>query len=390
MSDIDWEESRKIKIIFLIGGLGLGGSERQLFLVLKNLDKSQFDCHVVVFNSYQDYFAKYLSEMGVAVWNVPNTCKGISTRIYFLYQLFRKIRPHIVHSWIFHDNPYAGLVGFIARVPVRLGSQRNEFTSKNVQGLPSIYKFLSLYSISKIIVNSNVAFQEMKKTGYPVSRLIYVSNIVDHSPSKANDDSLHALAGIPRNIPIIGNVGNLRQQKNHLMFVEMMASVCEDFQDVRGVIIGQVVNDEPEILAKIENRINDFSLDDRLVFLGYRKDVPVLMNDISILCLTSDYEGTPNVILEAMAASKPVVATRVGGVPDLVRDGVNGYLVESGDVTGFSNAVLRLLRNPDLANKMGKAGGEIAEREFGCEQAARRLTGLYIDALTQKGINVTG
>jgi glycosyltransferase involved in cell wall biosynthesis len=100
-----------------------------------------------------------------------------------------------------------------------------------------------------------------------------------------------------------------------------------------------------------------------------------------VLCLTSNNEGMPNVILEAMAASTPVVATRVDGVNEVVRDGENGLLVAPGDVQGFSRAVTRLLENPELAGQLGRAGRITVEQEFGCEAVARKLAEIYAAAL---------
>ncbi|MEW6716804.1 MAG: hypothetical protein AB1345_04780 [Chloroflexota bacterium] len=126
----------RIKIIYLIGQLGLGGSERQLYLLLKHLDKTLFDPHVVVFNpSPYVVLNQSMEAAGVQVYQLPDNCTSILQRSHYLYCLFRQLSPHIVHSWTVHDNSYAGLVGFLASVPVRMGSVRSLLSAEGFQDL---------------------------------------------------------------------------------------------------------------------------------------------------------------------------------------------------------------------------------------------------------------
>jgi glycosyltransferase involved in cell wall biosynthesis len=131
----------------------------------------------------------------------------------------------------------------------------------------------------------------------------------------------------------------------------------------------------------LDNRIKTLGLTGKVMLAGFRDDVPALMYHLYVFCLLSDYEGTPNVILEAMAAARPVVATRVGGIPDLVQDNVTGFLVKPGDVDGFANAVKRLLDDPALADRMGLAGQEIVKRDYSCETIAHQLEQIYMQSL---------
>jgi glycosyltransferase involved in cell wall biosynthesis len=102
---------------------------------------------------------------------------------------------------------------------------------------------------------------------------------------------------------------------------------------------------------------------------------------MQVVCLTSHTEGTPNVVLEAMAAGRPVVATRVGGVPELIADGINGLLVEPGDVEGLARAITRLLNDPDLAQRLASAGQQMVKQKYGCKHIVSQLEQLYCDAV---------
>jgi glycosyltransferase involved in cell wall biosynthesis len=369
----------------------MGGSERQLYLLIKHIDRTLFECHVVVFNPTHEFFKDPLDELGVRLWPVPHRCKGALNRMPFVYNVLRRVAPHIVHSWTFHDNPYAGVLGWFAGVPVRLGSLRNAYCSKDFQGLSPIARWLALHSVSRIVVNSESARVDMVRGGYPERRLALVPNCLDACFLERTTTSecldLSSL-GIEDSHRVVGIVGNLRSEKNHRMYLEVMASILSRFSDVRGLIVGQPAPCEPDLADRIKSAVRQLNLDKRVAIAGFRDDVPELMRRLTALCLTSDHEGTPNVVLEAMAASRPVVATRVGGVPELVQDGINGFLVEPGDVERFAQAVERLLSTPKRATQMGLAGRSMVEQEFGCAKTAQLFTDLYTSALGQKGIIV--
>jgi glycosyltransferase involved in cell wall biosynthesis len=382
------DKGQRIKILYLIGGLELGGSERQLFLFLKNLDKAHFECYVLVLNPEQDNLRQSIENLGVQVWDVPSNYKGIAKRMWFIYRTILRIRPDVVHSWAFYINPYAGLAGWLACVPVRLGSLRSAFYASGVN-MPWLYRFLALYCVSKIIVNSRAAVREMVAYNKRLEQhLIYVPNYLDLeaiSDNKISEADLSDM-GVGSGQRIVGIVGNLRPEKNHRMFVDAMAPLAEAYPDVQFIIVGQKMSDEPGVAEEIKSRIKELDLGDKFIMMGFRSDVKVILRKMSVVCLTSDYEGTPNVVLEAMLAARPVVATRVGDVPDLVRDGVSGFLVDPGDVPGFTRAVKKLLGAPELGKRMGKSGYQIVLDNFSNQSPKENLTRLYCDSLILKGI----
>ena len=375
--------SNEIRLVLLIEGLGLGGSERQLYLLLKYLDKTQFECHVIVLNAEFDYFIEPLMDLGVSIWRVPARHKGKLSRIRWITRLLRELKPDILHSWSFHDNTYAGLLGRLAGVPARLGSQRNSYFSSKVQHLGAVYRFLSLYSISHLVVNSKSALREMDEAGYPAGRMTYFPNSVELvSVDRAEEEALdQAHPEIGRGQPLIGTVGNLRKQKNHQMFVEVIDAVMPRFEGLRGVIAGQAVTGQHDVAQGVRAAIESKGLSEKLLLLGSCSQVRALMQRFSVFCLTSDYEGMPNVVLEAMAMGRPVVATRVGDVPELVEQGRSGFLVEPGDVQGFAHSVAHLLSDPALAARFGAAGRERVAEAFGGDCGAQRFAALYLDML---------
>jgi glycosyltransferase involved in cell wall biosynthesis len=377
---------RRVKVFYLIGELGFGGSERQLYLLLKNMDMEHYECHVIVFNPSRHFtFHECLVKLGVRLWEISSHCRSISSRIRFLFRIFRKLKPDVVHSWTFHDNPYAGLIGWLARVPVRLGSMRGSIFSADMKTLPFICRLLCVYSVNGIVVNSRETLEELKSSPCPSPPIYVVPNCVNtdlyYDVTNHNAINLSSL-GIESGHRIVGIVGNLRRVKNHLMFVESMALVLEKYPDVRGLIVGQPV--EPDIPDLIFSKIRKLGLEGSVILAGFRNDVPALIKRFSVLCLTSNSEGLPNAILEAMAAARPVIATRVGGVGSVVKHGVNGLLVEPGDAGGLASAVTRLLSDQVLAERLGNAGRKMVQQEFGCQRMAHKFSHLYLNQLAHK------
>jgi glycosyltransferase involved in cell wall biosynthesis len=293
----------------------------------------------------------------------------------WLYQLFRKIRPYVIHSWSIHDNPYAGLIGWLARVPRRLGSVRGSLTSEDFLHFHPLIRWLILHSVQGHLVNSDAIAEQMREAGIPTRRIHVLPNCVETDASQPAAQ----LADIPPDARVVGMVGNLRREKNYPMFVRGMAQVVGEFDRVYGAMVGQpVMASDPDVPNQIRAEVAAQNAAGRVKLIGFRSDVPAVLSRLEIFCLTSDSEGTPNAVLEAMAAGLPVIATRVGGIPRIVDDGVSGFLVERGDVNGFAEALRMLLRDPQRAILMGAAGRTRVESDFGTNTIVRKFEEYYL------------
>jgi len=370
---------KTIRIVYLIGQLGLGGSERQLYLLLKYMDKDLFEPHVVVFNPSPNYtLDEDLRKAGVSVHPVPDECQGILVRIIWLFRLLRRLEPQVVHSWSIHDNPYAGLVGAVARVPLRLGSVRDALATPNFQQFSPFIRWLILHTVQRILVNSDEILHELNATGIPFQRITMLPNTVDIQRFRESGDLLE----IPAHARIVGMIANLRHKKNHRMFIRGMAKILPDFPNLYGVMVGQPVPvSDPEIPNQVQTELLRLGVQNRILLSGFHANVTALLSRFEIFCLTSDFEGTPNVVLEAMAAGLPVIATRVGGIPNLVQHGLTGLLVARGDVDGLANALCTLLSNPDLTRQMGEAGRQQVKLEFSPKNIVPKFEFYYLSQL---------
>ena len=193
----------------------------------------------------------------------------------------------------------------------------------------------------------------------------------------AREAALSAL-GLPREGRYVAIVARLVPIKDIPTFLRALALVTESLPDVRGLVVG----DGPEREA-VEGVAHDLGLEERCRFLGWRADLPNVYAASDVVALTSLNEGSPVSVIEAMASGRAVVATAVGGVPDVVSE-ATGILVPVGDRRGFADAIVSLLRDPDRRAELGRKGREVAVRRFASDRLVADIDRLYIDLLGRR------
>jgi glycosyltransferase involved in cell wall biosynthesis len=202
--------------------------------------------------------------------------------------------------------------------------------------------------------------------------VIFLPNGIPAPPPPTGADVRTEL-GIPPDAPVIGTVSVMRPQKALDVLLRATRTLLDEFPSLKVLIAGE--GDEREALVELTQELG---IGDNVLFLGVRTDVPDVLAALDIAVSTSDFEGSPLSVMEYMEAARPVVATRVGGVPDLIDDGVHGLLVQPQDPAAFAAAVARLLHDPDRAAEMGRRGQERRRAEFDIDVMVKRLEELYV------------
>ena len=196
--------------------------------------------------------------------------------------------------------------------------------------------------------------------------------VATRTPAEIRDE-----LGIPASAPVVGMVAVLRPQKAYDVLVRAAAILKREVPGVRVLIVGGEERPRSELRRNLESLAAELGLGETLLFTGGRKDAFDVIGAFDVATLSSDFEGSPISILEYMEAGKPIVATRVGGVPDLLVDGETGILVDPQDPGALARGLAILLRNPDGARSMGLAGRERRRAEFSIEATTRRVEELY-------------
>ncbi len=196
---------------------------------------------------------------------------------------------------------------------------------------------------------------------------------------------LYQTLGLSPDRPTIGIFGRLVPWKGHHIFVQALAEIARAMPHVQGIVVGGLEITAPTYLDELQGLAQGLGIADRLFFLGHRDDVLDLYALVDVLVHASVRdEPFGRVIIEGMAAARPVVATRGGGTPEIVREGVTGFLVPQGDPRAMAQAVLRLLQDPELARRMGEAARADVVRRFDARETARQVMAVY-DQVLRKG-----
>ncbi len=346
----------------VIGQLSTGGAEGQLRALCAGLDPGVAAAVVYCLSAETDPYKPLLERAGVAVRVLTG---GRLERVRALRAALVADRIDVVHAWLFIANAFAWAATRLGGPPL-ITSARN---CKRSGRLLDALNRRAFAASAAIIVNSRQVRDYIAEVyGAPAPRTTVVYNAIDLDRFQP--------AAEPRTprAPLVVMVGRLVAQKNPLLFVAAAAALRERSPTVRFRLIG----DGPQ-RATIEAAVRAAGLGDAVELAGERRDVPELLQDADLFWLTSDWEGLPNAVLEAMAAGLPVVATDVGGTGELIDEGLEGYVVRAGDRDAIVARSLEILADPARLAAMRVAARARAER-YGREQMVQATMAVYARA----------
>jgi L-malate glycosyltransferase len=357
----------------MINTFETGGSERQFTLLAQNASASRFEVHLGCVNP-RGPLAEQLGE--VARFPLGGSLFGwqsLRTR-FNLRQHLRKNRVEVAHAFDFYSNLTLIPAARLAHVPVVIGSHRqlgDLMTPAQFRAQAAAFRWCDA-----VVCNSQAGADRLAAAGLAAEKLVVIGNAL---PAAAFETVSPALPVNPGELRV-GMVARMNADyKNHAGFVRIAGEIHKQRPEAEFLLVG----DGP-LRAEIERQAAALGVGERIIFLGDRRDIPAVHAAIDVAVLTSDSEGLSNVILEAMAASVPVVAYDVGGNAELVNDH-RGTLVERGDESEFARAVCRLLSDAGLRRQLGANARQFAEANFSLDHVRQQYEDLYTKLLSQKG-----
>jgi glycosyltransferase involved in cell wall biosynthesis len=367
------------------GSFEHAGTQRFLLELLRRMDRERFT--PIVFSTLaQGELLPEVEALGVPVHEFgtgrrmlsPRTVGDLSRAAAFL----RRERVDVLSCMLGLTTLVGPFVGRAAGVPVVVNNQRNLSYWLRGGAREWVYGFVSRRVVDAVIVNSAAAARELSgRFRVPESKVrnIGVGTDLERIWRATPAEELKRELGLGES-KVVGVVAKLSPVKGHGHFLEAAAFILKAAGDVRFLIVG-----DGSERTRLEREAGELGLSGKVHFIGVRDDVPAVLKLMDVLVLSSLSEGSPNVVLEAMAAGVPVVAMRVGGVPEVVEDGVSGFLVDPGDAPGLSNAVLRLLNDADRAREMGEKGRAIAVENYDINRVVARVEDVFSSLLERAG-----
>ena len=381
----------RIKLLKFITALGMAGTEKQFMNLGRALDGSRFELHLACLHRW-GHFLEEVEALGIPLveYRITSLCRPDVLKEQLRFAAYIKRNGiQIVHTYGFYPNVFAIPAAWLAGVPAIVASIRD--TGGYQTSIQRRVEKFVCWQADRIAVNAEAVRQWLIAQRYNPEKITVIPNGIDLSrfPLQRGVSKLREELGLPQGTPLIAVLSRLHPFKGIEYFLEAAAIVATRFPEARFLIVGAgvIVKDgavewDARYGEGLESYAMRLGLGGRVIFTGFRLDVPEWLSEITVSVLPSvSSEGLSNTVLESMAAGVPVVATTVGGNPELVQDGVTGLVVPPQDSGALARAVCRLLENKELALKFGQAARQRAAERFSVETMVRETEHLYLSLL---------
>jgi glycosyltransferase involved in cell wall biosynthesis len=366
-----------LRILEIIPSLDQAGAEKQLVMLAVGLPRPEFDVHVCALTRLGP-LVQPLREQQIPVESVEKRWKVDPAAYYRLQRIIRRLKPDLVHTWIFAANAYGRQAARSAGVRHVLAGERCVDRWKSWREL-AVDRYLAKRT-DWIVTNSAGVTDFYVEHGLPREKFRVIPNGISIpdpdqetlEPVLSQRAALLDELELPAHARLIGAVGRLWPQKRYkdlIWAVDLLKVIRED---TYLLIVGE--GPERERLERFRDLVQ---ITDRVRLLGHRSDVPRLVRQLDCFWLGSGYEGQSNSLMEAMAAGVPVVVSNIAGNQELVEQGVSGFLVPVGDRAGFARWTQSLLEDPQLSRRIGSAARQRMRNEFSVERMVDRHADLY-------------
>jgi L-malate glycosyltransferase len=357
-----------VKIVQLDSHVSWRGGEQQVLYLSRYLHERGYDC-VIACPPHSALYQR-AQEAGLPTRTLPMRYEGDVVAVWQLRNYLRREQVDILHM----HAPHAHTVGLLASLRL---SHVHQVVSRRVDFQPlrnvlSRWKYLR--PAAHYVAVSEAVKRILVDSGIATCRVQTIHSGID---LQRFDDMVSAPALFPAGTRVVGTVGHLAGHKGHRYLLEAMPYLLQLEPRVGLVIVG-----DGKLRGALEAQAASLGIAERVCFTGFRRDVLALMQQFEVFVFSSYLEGLGTAMLDAMALRKPVVATRAGGIPEVVQDGVTGLLVPPREPQALAQAVHRLLHQPELGQRFGNAGCKRVEQYFTAQQMAAQTLQLYRRLLT--------
>lgn len=372
-------KKRRIRILQIVDGFRMGGAENKLHELIERLDRDRYEIILANVGPSGPLEEKFRN-LNIEILETPRRWAFDPVPMFKLRKFMRNREIDVVQTTLFWADFIGVLAAKLAGVPLILSWEtvshegdpyHNKFQRRKG------YELVSRLMDVIVAVSHEVKRSLIKRRGVPEKKIRVIHYGVDlqkYHPNGADQKiSRRAALGVEPEDFLIGIVARLEPWKGHSIFIEAFAELAQRFPQARVILVG-----DGSLRQSLEQQVNELGLTDRIQFLGVRHDIAELLNCIDLFVLPSrPGEGLPNVLLEAMACKVPVIATEVGGVPELVKSAHNGYVVESGNVAELREAMEKVLSDEQHLRALSENALKTVQGEFSLESELQSFQEVY-------------
>jgi glycosyltransferase involved in cell wall biosynthesis len=373
----------KINILFVILQMVMGGTERLVYNLAFNIDRNLFNPSVAWF--FGNQILGEFRDLNIPFYHVPKINRVDFSAMQKLGEIIKENDIHIVNAHHFMSMVYSF---YGCKVKNHTNLIYTEHSEWEIEKIPLKWRIIGRYLLNHadglIGVSPAVTTHIKNKFKIDGSKALTIRNGVNIKTFKSENkkQTLRKELGLEENEKIIGVVANFRKIKNHIFLLKAFYEVVKDCKNVRLLLIGKGFESDPENSEQeIQDFINEKGLSNKVLLLGYRSDVPDLLNMMDIFCLVSLNEGLPISLIEAMAAGLPVVGTDVEGIQEVIVPEKNGFLVKIDDVKGLKDVLHNLIQDESLRNKFGQESKSLARDIYSLERCIKDYQDLFLKVM---------
>lgn len=371
----------KIRILHIIETIASGGVEQTLLTLVNGLDKNRFE-HKIICTWFGGPIADQFLDLQIEIIAIGSSNHPFHfSKHKIVYQTIKKFNPHIVHGAVFEGMTLASISGWLTAVPVIILEETSDPQNRSKKANWLLKRFVSL-SDKIMAISPPVENYLQNVTKIDSSKIAMIPNgvIIPKFPESKLIELERQRLNISNDCIIIGFVGRLFNDHKRVTDLIKALSLLANYKWVL-LIIGEGPDS-----SLIEEKVQEFGLTESVKFLGFQSNTSLYYSLMDIFCISSSREGFGLVAAEAMLHSLPVIATKVGGLQDVVIDQETGFLVPPYNPTAIAEKLQILINNPQLRKEMGKAGHNRATQHYTSDRYCQQVENLYLTLLKQKGI----
>jgi glycosyltransferase involved in cell wall biosynthesis len=370
----------KTKVLHIVKSLDRGGAEILLLETLKFHNKEEFDFFYIYFLSWKNKLVKEIEEQGGRVINLSS-----NNNIHILFQIF-KLRKFIKNNQIQITHCHLPWTGIVGRIVGKISHTPVIYSEHNKQ---ERYHFITRF-LNKITYNwQNLAIAVSEDVKNSIDQNINTKSKVEVVYNGVNTVSFNRIVDVKWQLRrdfkildttiVLGNICVFRKQKRLDKWVDLFENINKQYPDSIGLLVGAGI-----LFDEIKTYIKDRNLEDKILLVGLQTDVKQYLNIIDIFISTSEFEGLPIALLEAMSMQCAVAVTNAGGVKEVIDNSVNGFMVDVKRIDLLENIVLKLINDIELRQVMGLNARNTVEEKFSIKATTQQIENCYNKILTIK------
>jgi len=367
-------KNNKINIMQLVPSLRVGGAENQVVTLANSLDKTKFNVILCILQKGGPLLRQVSKD--VSVIEIKYRQRYFPFALMKLIWILKKYKVHILHCHLYFSGFWGRIAGLIARVPVMITTEHGKTLWKKKHHI-WFERWIDKFTAMRIAVSEDIKKIRIEREKLSPQKIVVIPNAIDINKFKKTKKEIQLKKrefNLDTNTFIIGTVGRLVEAKDLFTLLDAVAILKQNMDNFKVLIVGDGV-----LRHALQNYAHKLHIMDKIIFTGSREDIPDLLAMFDVFVLSSIREGIPVALLEAMASKKAIIATKVGGIPEVLEDNKSGILIPPRHPDILVEKIMYLFNNLNERERLGLNAYIRVEEKYGINKVIKNIEQLYED-----------